>query len=254
MTGVQTCALPISIVIVTLFVFSYAMYKVLTGSEYRDDYILAVNTAIASYQVLLIITFILQMLFGLGDGIMNFVQPLIILALAYGSMKFFGLKFSLKNFKYKKLVLVIFASLFFGILFYFLNEPVPGLFSAAIPVLLLYTLFVSLGEEFMFRFVVFRLAEKAFSYKKALHLQAIVFSLIHLVGIAYIFEHYSIQGSFFMGNPFLNIFVYFIALYLFSLVAGSFVGKSKKFSYTLIYAIVLHWVTNLVSILLRLFF
>ena len=115
--------------------------------------------------------------------------------------------------------------------------------------LLFFTLVVALSEELLFRFIISKLAQRIYSYKFALILQAFIFSIIHLTGIRYILFFYGQNSGILRLPPVISALLYFILLFVFSIVEGIFVGKTltkQQFTGNISYAIIAHWLANLI--------
>ena len=234
------------IAILVLFIFSYALSKELKGEEYRDDYLLGVSIIIMTYQITLMIISILTKMYNLDEGLINFIQPVIVFFLSVLVLLFFKTRVDLKETNPKKITLALIVGIFFGIIFYFVNEPISTLPNQAFTVILVFTLFVSLSEEILFRGVLLRLAQKAFSYTKAIFLQAFVFAGVHFMSFKYILQHYSENKSIFLSSVPLLMNLYFVLLVVFGIVAGYLAEGTQERKSRIIYPIVMHWVANLI--------
>ena len=228
-----------SIIISTLFIFSYATYKELTGKEYRDDYILGVNIAIVSYQLLLLLLVFISTNFNVPEGILNFIQPMIIFGITLFAFRFFklGLNWDAKP---QKVIYAVLVGIIFGASFFYVGESAPVLFDNGILVLLVFTFFVAIAEELLFRNIIFSLAEKAFTKTTALYTQAMVFSLIHF-------------SSSVLDMQWWRLLIYLGLLFLFAVVAGLFIEQDEQKNMNLTYAIIIHLVANLINIFFSLF-
>ncbi|MEM3126949.1 MAG: CPBP family glutamic-type intramembrane protease [Candidatus Woesearchaeota archaeon] len=236
-----------TIVVAVLFVFSIAMFVELRGREYRDDYLLGVTLTITAYQVLLL--FSLFFSYYIREGILNFFQPVIIFAFTATAMYFFGFRYYFKL-KEKPVIYAILLGIIFGVIFYLIKEPKPILFDTSLMTLIIYTLFIAFAEESLFRLIVLRLAERALSFKSAVVMQAIVFSGVHLVGLKSLLEHYGTNVIFF--DNVVSLIIYAVLLFIFAVIAALFV-KKKEEKGNILYAIIFHWITNLVSIAIGVF-
>jgi membrane protease YdiL (CAAX protease family) len=108
-----------------------------------------------------------------------------------------------------------------------------------------YTLLVSLGEEVLFRGVLFGLAKQSFSKKLARRIQAFVFSAIHFTGLSYLFVHFSSGNS--LPVTIITMVVYFISLYFFAILASRFVrtknpNNDKEFDLLMPIIFHLRWI------------
>ena len=186
----------------------------------------------------------------ISQDIFNFIQPIIISILAINLFHIFSKKISLKRQRIKRILRTLVFSIVFGVLFFALGEPIPELFSMNFGVILLFTFFVSFGEEILFRGIIYSFAVRSFSKKTALHLQALVFSIIHFTGLMYLFNHFSSNGSMVLVGI-INMILYFLALYWFSIVAAKLTTFDKK-RINLTRPILLHWLVNCLSLVLYL--
>ncbi len=237
-----------SVAILLLVIFAVALYKEHAKKERRDDYLLAVTIAIGSYQSVLIVNLLLLRLSIISQEIFNFVQPIVIGLVALLVTRFFAQKYCRVWPSVKKIVFTLLLGLGFGVVFFALGEPLPFLFSSSFVVLLFFTLFVAFSEELLFRGIIYGLAQQAFSKKLALHLQALVFSIIHFTGLLFLFNHFTGNGAY-VGPGVITMLLYFAGLYFFSLVAAKMV-KCDARKLNLIRPILFHWVVNLVAFLL----
>ena len=227
--------------LVVLLLFSYALFKHYTGKEKRDDYMFGLTITIMIYQIIVVARLLLQGAFSV-EGLIMF-ESILLVGLALVAKKLLGIKLQLGTIKLPKLLLVLLAGFGFSIVFFIANEPVPALttFIGA----LLFTLLVAVAEELLFRGVVFSLARQAFTNTQALHLQAVFFGLIHVVGIGVLLRHFS-QSTHLLGlGPYAALILYGVCLYLFSLVAGRLALYKNKV--ILVYAIIFHWAVNLLT-------
>lgn len=241
-----------TIIISVLFMFTLGLYKELTGKEYRDDYILGVNIVIASYQILLLVIVFMTIIFNISAEILNFIQPIVILVLSFLFLRFFNIKPLFKNIRLKGLFFSIMTGITFGLFFYLINEPKTPIFNNSFLYLALFTLLIAFSEELLFRSMLFRLAQKAFSFTGAILLQALVFAGTHFLNLKELFEHYSLKKSLYISNPILLMSIYFTGLFLFAIVTARFVGKAKgkKANGSLTYAIIIHLIANFIRLLL----
>lgn len=237
------------IAVLILFIFTYAMSKELTGKEYRDDYLLGVGITIMTYQAGLIILAIFSTAYGFDEGLLNFIQPIAILIISLICVITFSIKLEFGKVDLRKMLFALIIAAVFGLLFYAINEPKAALPNNAFTVVLAFTLIVALAEEVLFRGILLNLAQRAFSYNKALILQAVVFAGIHFISIKYLLEHYVAEKSLLFSSAPLLLSLYFILLVVFGIMAGLFAGSKTTEKKELIYPIVMHLIVNLIVFL-----
>ncbi|MCA9478642.1 MAG: hypothetical protein KC535_05840, partial [Nanoarchaeota archaeon] len=216
-----------TIVIVTILIFSYAMHQLLIGNELRDDYLLGIIATIASYQFILIFEFILEETTRLTIATITFLEPFILLLIGYSLLKYFKLSFTLKKIPLLQIIKIAMIAFVFSLFFWLIAEPRPAIGNSLL-VNGIYLFLVSAGEELLFRRLLFGLATKNFSRQKSNHLQALMFSLIHFVGIASIITYYQGGASHLFSSVTLNIGAWAVGLYLFGLIAARLVDASEK--------------------------
>lgn len=143
----------------------------------------------------------------------------------------------------KKIFIILGVSLLFAYFFLLLNEPFPTFIKDSFVVLFIYTFFVSLGEELVFRGTSYPLTKRLFSEETAVHVQAIIFTIIHLLSVSTLYLFYELNGgSLILRNPGINILIYGMALYGFSVIAARY-AKGKKET-NISYPIYFHWLVN----------
>lgn len=243
-----------TIIIGVLLIWSVALYKILRGYEFRDDFILALTITLGSYLLILIASFVFSAL-NLPSGIINFSQPIVLLFLSVLLLRTFGFSWDIHSriIRRGQYLFAIVIGVLFGIGFYLIKEPHGAIFSYHIAIIAFYTLIVAVAEEIVFRGVIFRLAYKAFNYRIGLNLQALVFSLIHFGSFSFILLHYANLGGAYSAYPLIFAFVYMLLLYVFGIVQGIFISKHQLISdipLSLGLVIIIHWITNLTAFIL----
>lgn len=226
------------LVLITVLVgvlFNLSFFFFLKGrQEFRDDFILAVTFLIGVFVLLSLVSVRIQ------DAVFSLVSPVVVLSVVVFLLRFFRLSvsFSPKFIRWRFVVLSVVLGLLFGAGFVFLGEPVPSLLSGSFLYVVFLALVIAFSEEFFFRFVLLRLGEKGFGFVKALFVQAGLFCLIHVMN----FEH-----AFFSFGLY-RLLAYLVLLFSFSIVAALLTGSSagRRFSGNIVYAIVLHWLANVV--------
>ncbi len=184
----------------------------------------------------------------LNDVVYGLAQPILFALFGYLLIKIFDIKLEYSFGKFKKLAIILGVSLLFAYLFLLLNEPFPSFVTGSFLLLLVYTFFVSLGEELVFRGVSFSLIKKVFSSETAVHLQAVLFTVIHLLSIGTLYLFYQIMGgSLIIKSPIVNVIVYAVALYGFAIIAARY-AKGKK-NTNIMYPIYFHWLVNFLNLL-----
>ncbi len=190
------------------------------------------NISILLFYALFTIGIIISLFFG--DNTSSLIAPIILIPILWIFINLYGIdiKFNIKSFfrntkmGFMPIMLTLVAGIVFGILFYFLKEPITFRTSN----LILFGIFiisVAISEEILFRYFVQDLAAKAFK-SRAIALQAILFAVLHLEKAVSI--------------------LLFITLLVFALAAGYLRYKSG-----LIYSIFLHIITNGILMWLLLF-
>ncbi len=230
-----------TIAIVSLLIFSFALYKEFKWQEHRDDYILGVSIVISIFQILFIMSFwaknlsVISLLY-----IFMFSQPSIILAVSYAALLLFRIKLRFAPLEYGHLLKCAAFGVVFGSFFYLVTEPSMSQLGLPISLLFIYLALVAIAEEVLFRGILLKLAERAFSFEVAVLLQALVFASAHFVGIKAVFAHYSGIASA-ANTTALYAAVYFVMLYSFAVVSSFLYGRENK---NITYPIVFHLVTN----------
>ena len=247
---ISTC-----IVLIMLFA-SILLFRKLGERDHKANYIISINIAIAIYHIISIMGIFFDRFFGVPDKVFTFIQPIIVLVGAIVAIRYYKLNLNLsgKFIEPGKVFLSISIGILFGLLFWTLKEPIVYLFSNTVLVFVAYTLLIGISEEILFRFIIFRLAEKAFAYKIAIWLQAVVFAGMHFISLKYILEYYKFTATFFAETFYVSAILYFIALVMFGYVCGKLVGVRKTESFwengNIIYAIIVHWITNFITLFL----
>lgn len=247
----------ISTVIVFVMLFATVLlFRELGYRDHKANYILSINIAIAIYHITSILGIFCDMFLNISDKIFTFIQPIIVIGGCVFAIRYYDLNLNLnKKFIHpSKIMLALALGALFGLLFWVLREPIVSLFKNTIPVFIVYTLLIGISEELLFRFIIFRLAERAFTYKTAMRLQALVFAAIHFISFRYILGYYSLTPTILAETAIVSVIIYFVALYYFGIVCGKLVGimKSKQewVKGNIVYAIIVHWVTNFVVLFL----
>lgn len=243
------------LVIVMLFA-SILLFRKLGEKNDKANYILSVNIAIVIYHITSIMGIFFDHFFSIPDKVFTFIQPILILICSIWLIKYYKLNLNLSRefMETRKILLSIAIGLGFGLVFWVIKEPIVYLFSNTIPIFIVYTLIVGVAEELLFRFVVFKLAEKAFAYRVALWLQSFVFTAIHVIVINYLISYYTANGTLLAETPIVSVIIYCIMLTVFGYVCGKLVGIRKSETFwengNIVYAIIVHWITNFVSLFL----
>ncbi len=241
-----------SIFILVFFLFSFALYHSFSRRDNKYVYVLAITSIFTFFQSILIFQIVVEHLHLFSVEVFNFLQFIVVALFAGVLVHLLSQNLLVKKVSFKDFVITLFWSGLFGFLFFFIGESIPQLLSKKFIFLVIFTFFIALGEEILFRGLLYRLAQKLFSKKSALHLQAIVFSLVHFTGLAYLI-HYFIQRNSFGGNSVVigsvNMLVYFVLLYFFSIVAAKLMRKTDN----VLLPILLHWLVDLLAISLAIF-
>jgi membrane protease YdiL (CAAX protease family) len=243
------------IVLIMLF-GSVLIFRRLGEHSNKANYILSVNIAIVIYHLTSILGIFFDHFFGISDKVFTFIQPILVLVGSIFAIKYYHLNLNLnKEFiDPKKIILAISIGMIFGLIFWVIKEPISYLFSNTIPIFIVYTLIVGVSEELLFRFVIFKLAEKTFAYNTALWLQAVVFACVHFIYFKYLIYYYQNTPTILAETAIVSVILYFIALIIFGYVCGKLVGIRKSETLwengNIVYAIIVHWITNFVTMLL----
>ncbi len=227
--------------LIICLLFSFAFYKVLVGKkEFRDDLILAVIFVVFSYLGVGLLAYYLEVSQGFPDTLLNLITPIIMSGIGILLVKFFKLKTLWREIKLKQSMIAVGIGLLFGGIFYLVNEPIVSVISNHMLEIIIFTFFIALSEEFLFRYIIYRIARKSFSERASQIMQALAFSLLHFLMLKTIINHYA--GAMWM------MMLYFIAVFLFALILGRFVIPKKVSGRkaNIWYAIICHWTTNLV--------
>jgi len=223
--------------IAIMLMFCIAFYKILIGKkEYRDDFILSIVIVVFSYLGIGIVLYFLNQGLGLNESWLNFITPILLSIIAFYLARFFNFKLELKFLRTTKAIAATFIGLFFGAIFYYLNEPIVTIISTGLFSVLIFTFFIALSEELLFRYSIYRLAKKSFSEIKAQLLQASIFTLFHFLFVKDILMHYDYSYW---------TIAYLIAVFVFGYILGMIASLDKKyFKGKIEYAIIVHWITN----------
>jgi len=222
------------------FLFNLAFYWSLTGlKEFRDDLILVVSMIIGLFVVLAAITPVFA-LRGMSAVLLSGASAMIVCVVAWMLVRFFGLvlSFSRRLIKWHWVALAAIVGVLFGGVFALLQEPLPAMLTHSF-YMVGFAAIIAFGEELLFRFVLLRLAEKAFGFSRAVIIQAVLFVAMHVVDL----RAWSLGWGFAL---------YLAALFVFAIVAALLVGKSvsrSRYAGNLVYAIVFHAAANSVRFL-----
>ncbi|MCA9478271.1 MAG: CPBP family intramembrane metalloprotease [Nanoarchaeota archaeon] len=187
----------------------------------------------------------------LNQTLYGLVQPLLFALVGFFLLRIFDISLEYKGRDIKKIAIIVGVSLLFAYLFLLLNEPFPGFIRGSLFLLIIYTFFVSLGEELVFRGVSFSLIRNAFSLEQAMHVQAGLFTFIHLVSIGTLYQFYKGAGSLLLESAGLNVFIYAVALYGFAIIAArQAIGEKKT---NILYPVLFHWLVNFFNLLVLIF-
>lgn len=166
-------------------------------------------------------------------------------------------KHFLKNIKktnFKILGIVILIGLLFGLLFYFVKEPVPlnSLFNPIDPSYIqkvaFYTIVLAISEQIIFSGFLFNTYKKLTHQKEAYFQVAVIFLLFHLLRFQNLLQTYIRNfDSYFL----ILMILYYALLVIFMLTALYFYNfKSKKYEGNFIYPVILHFVTDFTMFIL----
>ena len=233
-----------SIVIASLFIFNYALYREFTGVEHKDDYILSISFVVMVFQIILIAERIGLRYFG--ENTVLIIGVVLLLLLSLFSLKFFNIDLRIKGIEPQDFGYVFIFGLAFGILFYFAPDPLIANQFISWKFLALYLALIAIAEEVLFRGVVMNVAEKAFSFNRAVFLQSLVFMLVHFIGVRALIEYY-----FGIGYPaalsVFYIFIYAVLLYSFGMFSAMIYRNKER---NIIYPIIFHFIVNAVPLLM----
>ena len=243
-------------VITGSFIFALAFYNECKGTdENHDDFVLAINFLIFSFLIVNILSYITTSLFEVEKTVMYFVNQSFILISAIYFIQFFRLKIKISLPKTKKILKVAYIGIIAGLFFYLLNEPVETFFNGNILLILLFTFMIATSEELIFRFFIFKISEKVFSYHQSQIIQSTIFTLIHFMNIKIIWYHFKYHSEIFIFDFPVLFLLYFTGLFVFGYVMGIIAhGKDKNLEKNIKYAILAHWITNFILILMTMYF
>ena len=242
------------VVTLVLLLITYIIFRRLGTHNEIGNYLLSVGIAITIYHVVAALGVIANMRFGLSDEAFTFIQPALILLGCILAIRHYKLNLNLswRLWEGRQLLRSVVWGILFGVIFYFLKEPAVSLYSNTLGIIVVYTLLVGVSEELLFRFVVFRLAEKAFGNRLALWVQAVVFAAMHFIYFNFILRYYSQVGTVLAQTAALSTIIYFLALVWFGHKCGKLVGVRQNETQwaqgNIVYAIIVHWLTNLVTL------
>lgn len=245
-----------TVIVLVMLIGTGLMFRYLTKERDAANFLLSVNAAIALYHVTTIVGIIAERRFGIAEEVFSFIQPMLLLIACIVALRYFRLHLQISMFtlKLKSIVWSVLLAVLFGGLFWIIKEPTVELFSNRMFVFALYTFFVGVAEELLFRFIIFKQAEKALGYRSALYVQALIFAAIHFIYFNFIIDYYSTVGTILSETPIVSIVIYFAALVGFGIVCGKLTGQriSEKewIGGNVVYAMIVHWLTNLVALVL----
>ena len=161
---------------------------------------------------------------------------------------------NIKNTNFKILGIVILIGILFGMLFYFVKEPVPvnSIFNPNSEFYLIkitfFTFILAISEQIIFTGFLYNTYNKLTNKKEACFQVATIFLLFHLLRFENLIASY-IRN--FHSYYLLLLLIYYILLFAFMLTAIYFYSfKSKKYSGNFIYPVILHFVTDFVMLIL----
>lgn len=188
----------------------------------------------------------------LSSTMYGLIQPLMFAVFGFLLLRIYEIKLDFKFNNFKKIAIILGISLLFAYLFLLLNEPFPAFIKGQLAILILYTLFVSLGEELVFRGVSFSLVKRVFSPEKSIHVQALIFTVIHLLSIVTLYNFYELKGSLLLSGSFafVNVLIYAVALYGFAVVAARYATSNKNTN--IVYPVYFHWLVNFLNLVVLL--
>ena len=233
--------------IILTFILSYLFFK---RSKKLSKYIILTNMFIFFYFLYPHISSFLYALLGEESYIFILFYNILI---AYLFLLFSGqnknLLNDIKKFSFKILGLVVIIGLLFGLLFYFVKEPVPlnSIFnpmgSSYMIKVIFFTLILAISEQIIFSGFLYN-TYKDLTHKKEAYFQvAVIFILFHMLRFESIIVNYVHN---FNTYYLLLIAAYYILLFLFMLASLHLYNfSSKKYSGNFIYAVMLHFITDL---------
>ncbi len=246
----------LSTILVTIVLLGSAfVLRQLPHERDRSHVLLAVNAAIVVYHLSSVLGIVAGHFFGEGaERVVTFIQPWLVFITGLSLVRWFDMAVDLRPnlLRVWPLLRSIMVGLGFGIVFIVIREPVVVLPYSGIGALILFSAAVGASEELIFRFVLLRSAERGFGRQTAQWLQSIVFAAMHLVSFNYIVGFYSTTPTILAETPIVSVGVYFLALLFFGRVCGWLAGVRQGRGVwgngNIWYAIVAHWVANLVTL------
>lgn len=150
------------------------------------------------------------------------------------------------------LFLTLFSGIFFGGVFYLIDEPIPlELFGFVSDFDLLgffvfvafFSLMIAIGEQMIFTGFLYNVYSKLTSKWNAFIQVALLFSLFHALNLDKIIEHFGGDGV----NSMIFIFLYFIFLFIFMLLALMlYTFRWKKYNGNFLYPVLFHFVVDFI--------
>lgn len=174
-------------------------------------------------------------------------KPLALSFFAYGLARTFEIPMVFRLDRAYNHGLVLLIGFIYGVLFFLLNEPIASTLLTNFFVLLVYTIVIAFGEELLFRGILMTLFIYIVDVRKAVHYQAIAFSIVHMLSFTTLINYYKLYPTFFGVNVVISLLLYAVALYLFSLTASRFLIRNR---YNLVLPMQFHWLVNLFNITL----
>jgi len=244
------------ILIGTTFILSYLFFK---RSKNVSKYLILTNIFIFFYFLYPKVAEFLYLMFGTESYLFvlfyNILVAYIFLAFSGFHKTFLN---NIRKFNIKIAGLVVIIGILFGILFYFIKEPIPlGLFNPLAPdfysKVIFFTLMLGISEQIIFSGFLFNIYSKLTHKKEAMFQVAILFFLFHILRFEQLINTYIENfGSWFIfaiiGYYVLIVLFMLTCLYLYSFTAS----KKHKLVWhgNFVYPVILHFVTDLVLFLI----
>ena len=135
------------------------------GIFFLQRYKHTIPMAEVSGLILLYVSLFIDKSAFLPDIILGILQPTLFAVLGFICISLYDIKLEYNFKKIKKMAVILGVSLLFAYLFLLMNEPFPSFVQNSFFILLVYTFFVSLGEEIVFRGASYSLVKsKVFQY------------------------------------------------------------------------------------------
>lgn len=191
----------------------------------------------------------------------NYILILYTLFLAYLFLEFLGKRLevlsSIFNTKFQYLALSLLFAFLFGILFYFVGEPVPfSLFtqssslSILIVQILLFSFLVGISEQLLFTGFLYNTYSSMTRPIDAQIQTSLLFVAFHMLRIEVITESFLVQ---FIELAYVYIFLYFLALFVFMNVSILLFRGFKKIKGSFTYSVIFHTIVDSTLIILVIF-